>query len=75
MADGDSGFAVFEDIPSDSGANAIAAFGGRQSILNTLLSLTKALNGQFSASHGAIAGTKDLSAGIDYSDDPPKASI
>lgn len=73
MADGDSGFAVFEDIRSDSGANAIAAYGGRQSILNTLLSLTQALNGQFTASHGAIAGTKDLSAGIDYSDDPPKS--
>ncbi|CAI8805255.1 flagellar hook-associated protein FlgL [Methylocaldum szegediense] len=73
MADGDSGFAVFEDIPSDSGANAIAAFGGRQSILNTLLSLTKALNGQFSASHGTIVGTKDLSAGIDYSSVPPKS--
>lgn len=73
MADGDSGFAVFEDIRSDSGANAIAASGGRQSILNTLLSLTQALNGQFTASHGAIMGTKDLSPGIDYSDDPPKS--
>jgi flagellar hook-associated protein 3 FlgL len=73
MADGDSGFAVFEDIRSDSGPNAIAAYGGRQSILNTLLSLTQALNGQFTESHGAIVGTEDLSAGINYSAAPPKS--
>lgn len=67
MADGDSGFAVFENVSSNSGANAIAASGGRQSVLNTLYSLAQALNGQFTTSHGALMGTKDLSSGIDYS--------
>jgi flagellar hook-associated protein 3 FlgL len=67
MADGDSGFAVFENVPSNSGANAIAASGGRQSVLNTLYSLTQALSGNFTASHGAVLGTQDLSSGIDYS--------
>lgn len=67
MADGDSGFAVFENVSSNSGSNAIAASGGRQSILNTLYSLAQALNGQFTASHGAVTGPKDLSSGIDYS--------
>ncbi|MGX2040111.1 flagellar hook-associated protein FlgL [Methylocaldum sp. MU1018] len=66
MADGDSGFAVFENVPSNSGASAIAASGGRQSILNTLYSLTQALNGNFTASHGAVLGAKDLSSGINY---------
>ncbi len=70
MADGDSGFAVFEDIPSSSGANAITAFGGKQSILNTLYSLTQALTGNFTASHGAVLGTQDRWSGIDYSGGP-----
>ncbi|HYE33909.1 flagellar hook-associated protein FlgL [Methylocaldum sp.] len=67
MADGDSGFAVFENVSSSSGANAIAASGGKQSILNTLHSLTQALTGNFTASHSAVLGTQDLSSGIDYS--------
>jgi len=67
MADGDSGFAVFENVPSSSGNKAVAASGGRQSILNTLYSLTQALKGSFTASNGAILGTQDRSAGIDYS--------
>ncbi|WP_434150607.1 flagellar hook-associated protein FlgL [Methylocaldum gracile subsp. desertum] len=72
LADGDSGFSIFENIPSSSGANAIAASGGTQNILNTLYSLTQTLSGQFTASHGAVMGTNDLSSGIDYSGGPAK---
>jgi flagellar hook-associated protein 3 FlgL len=68
MADGNSGFEVFEDVPSNSGSTALAAAGGRQNILNTLLSLKDALTGEFTASHGAVLGSKDLSTGIDYSE-------
>lgn len=67
MADGDSGFSVFENVPSTSGNQALAAAGGRQNILNTLLSLKQSLDGTFTGSHGAVLGGKDLSAGIDYS--------
>ena len=70
IADSDSGYAVFENVASDSGSLGIAASGGRQSILNTLYSLTKALNGDFASTHGAITGSVDLTRGLDYSAGP-----
>lgn len=70
IADSDSGYAVFEDVASDAGDQGIGASGGRQSILNTLYSLTKALNGDFPATHGAITGSADLTQGLDYSAGP-----
>lgn len=70
VADGDTGYAVFENVPSTSGGLALAASGGKQSILNTLYTLTQTLNGTFTGSHGAVTGTADLTQGKDYSAGP-----
>jgi len=67
MADGDTGFAVFEDISSGMGGKGIGSVAGKQSLLNTLYTLAEALDGNFSGPHGAIAGSRDVSAGLDYS--------
>ena len=66
IADGNSGFDVFENVPSTSGNLAVEAAGGKQSILNTLYTLTQTLQGGFTGSHGAVVGTENLAAGIDY---------
>jgi flagellar hook-associated protein 3 FlgL len=66
MADGDSGFDVFENIPSTSGTAAVAAGGGTQSILNTLLSLRDTLTGDFTGApfhDAATAALNDIDAG------------
>lgn len=70
MADGDSGFAVFEEVASVGGGKGIGSAGGRQSMLNTLYTLAEALDGKFTGPHGTIVGSRDLSAGIDYSAGP-----
>lgn len=69
IADGDPGFAVFEDI-SSAGLAATANGSGKQGVLDTLNTLADALAGKFTAPHGTIRGTADLSAGVDYSGGP-----
>jgi len=67
IADGDPGYQVFEDVPSASGNLGLVAAGGRQSLLNSVYALALALKGEFRGSHGAMVGTANLAAGLDYS--------
>ena len=69
IADGDSGFAVFEDIPS-VGLAATTTGSGKQSVLDTLNTLADALVGKFTVPQGTIRGTADVSTGVDYSGGP-----
>ena len=69
IADGDPGFAVFEDIPS-AGLAAATIGNGKQSVLDTLNTLADALAGKFTVPHGTIRGAVDISAGADYSGGP-----
>ena len=65
VADGDLGFAVFEDIPSVS--LAATANQGKQSVFQVLNTFVDALNGKFSPVNASISGARFLQNGIDYS--------
>ncbi|MGR9046099.1 MAG: flagellar hook-associated protein FlgL [Gammaproteobacteria bacterium] len=64
VADGDTGFKVFENIPSVS---LDQNEDGKRSIFNTLKALSESLNGEFNAVPAAITGTRFLRYGLDYS--------
>lgn len=67
ISDGDPGSEVFQNIASNSNIAAIGSLNGKQNILNTLYSLTQALQGDMTGFSSAAMGNRDLSEGVDYS--------
>ncbi|SMF95806.1 flagellar hook-associated protein 3 FlgL [Methylomagnum ishizawai] len=70
IEDGDTGFRVFEDVPSTAGKLGIANVDGKQSLLNTVYTLAQALKGDLTGTHGTLTGTANLAGGKDYSAGP-----
>lgn len=70
VADGDPGSTVFENIPS-VGLAATTLGTNTQSVMDMLNTFIDALNGKFTAPHGTVQGTADVSAGVDFTPTPP----
>ena len=64
VADGDSGYNIFENISSSS---SVADENGKRSIFNTLKALSDGLAATFNATPGQITGDRVLRYGLDYS--------